>query len=287
MRHLHIKNLESISECTSLGYPIITTRMFLLRQVFLQILYRIFITMYRLVAWLVLSTLIFLAGIGIALFPKRLPTATMRDAVNSILDLANGIEREERGEERVEKPGFWTVFYNLLKNKILMVTIFAGVFMSTALVNFEMFQNYFYQSRFYVPISSDQSGFDDNSLTEIVTNILLRPFIAINLLASGLILAKWTPSAQKLAVWNTSVLILVILFFIPHAFLSCSDNVKSEYGSYLNYFCNSKCNCRDDATFSPVCTQIGQQTYFSPCHAGCSSVELLNNIKVLLLNCFT
>lgn len=167
-----------------------------------------------------------------------------------------------------------------------MVTIFAGVFMTSALINFDMFQSYFYQSRFFVPVSTDQSGFDDNSLTQITTNILKQPFIATNLLVSGLIVAKFMPSAKKLVTWNTAVLVLVIILFIPHAFLSCSDNIKAEYGRYLNYYCNSRCNCEDEATFSPVCTQIGQQTYFSPCHAGCSSVTLLNNIKVFIAKLF-
>lgn len=182
--------------------------------------------------------------------------------------------------------GFWTVFYNLLQNRVLMITIFAGMFMTSALINFDMFQSYFYQSRFYVSSSTDQSGFNDNSLTQITANILKQPFIAINMLVSGLILAKFMPSAKKLAMWNTAVLVLVILFFIPHAFLSCSDNIKAEYGRYLNYYCNSRCNCDDEATFSPVCTQIGQQTYFSPCHAGCSSIELLNGIKVIIATLF-
>lgn len=167
-----------------------------------------------------------------------------------------------------------------------MVTIFAGAFMTSALINFDMFQSYFYQSRFFVSASEDQSGFNDNSLTEITVNILKQPFIAINLLLSGLILAKFMPSAKHLATWNTVVLVMVIIFFIPHAFLSCSDNIQAEYGSYLNYYCNSRCNCQDEATFSPVCTQIGQQTYFSPCHAGCSSIQLLNGIKVIVAKLF-
>merc|ERR1712012_1172635 len=36
--------------------------------------------------------------------------------------------------------------------------------------------------------------------------------------------------------------------------------------------CNSGCTCSMQR-FSPICTADGSTTYFSPCHAGCLSVE--------------
>lgn len=54
-------------------------------------------------AWLVLTFLIFFGGVAVAMFPKRLPSGMLKDAVHSILALASGTEREEENEEE-ERP---------------------------------------------------------------------------------------------------------------------------------------------------------------------------------------
>ena len=46
-------------------------------------------------------------------------------------------------------------------------------------------------------------------------------------------------------------------------------------GMELSMPCNRTCEC-DDTTFAPICTSEAQ-TYFSPCHAGCSSLSHLGN----------
>lgn len=50
-----------------------------------------------------LASLIFIAGIAVAMFPKRLPSGMMRDAVHSILVLASGTERDDVEEEEEEE----------------------------------------------------------------------------------------------------------------------------------------------------------------------------------------
>ncbi len=45
----------------------------------------------------------------------------------------------------------------------------------------------------------------------------------------------------------------------------------------LTHECNDGCNC-DTVEFLPTCLRgtSGQQTYFSPCHAGCTEFSSLN-----------
>lgn len=214
------------------------------------------------------------------MFPKNLPTAILKDSVASILDIAQGIEREEDNDANKQSDGFWTTFYRLLKNRLLILNIFASVFMTASIVNFQIFQNTFFQSRFLISVSADESGFSDTYLAQIIANLLKQPFIAISLIASGVIISKMRPKARNLAAWNLSILVLVMVMFIPHAFFTCSESIQSEYDRYLTYYCNSNCDCDDNVIFSPVCTEIGQKTYFSPCHAGCTTVQTLNNVKV-------
>lgn len=152
--------------------------------------------------------------------------------------------------------------------------------MTASIVNFQIFQNYFFQSRFLISVSADESGFSDTYLAQIIANLLKQPFIVVTIIASGVIIAKLKPKARNLAAWNLSMLVLVTIMFIPYAFFTCSDSIQSEYDTYLNYYCNSDCNCDSGVAFSPVCTEIGQKTYFSPCHAGCTTVQVLNNVKV-------
>lgn len=152
--------------------------------------------------------------------------------------------------------------------------------MTASIINFQIFQNYFFQSRFFISVSADESGFSDTYLAQIVANLLKQPFIVISIIASGLVISKLKPKARNLAAWNLFALTLVTIMFIPHAFLTCSESIQSEYDRYLTYYCNSDCGCDVGVTFAPVCTEIGQKTYFSPCHAGCTTVQLLNNVKV-------
>lgn len=152
--------------------------------------------------------------------------------------------------------------------------------MTASLVNFQIFQKYFFQSRFLVSVSEDESGFSDTYLAQIIVNLLKQPFIVTSMIASGVLISKLKPNARSLATWNLSILVLVIVLFIPHAFFTCSESIQSEYNRYLTYYCNSDCDCNSGVTFSPVCTEIGQKTYFSPCHAGCTTVQVLNNVKV-------
>lgn len=158
--------------------------------------------------------------------------------------------------------------------------------MTASIVNFQAFQSYFFQSRFLIPVSEDVSGFSDTFLAQIIANLLKQPFIVIAIIASGVIISKLTPNAQHLAAWNLFILILVILLFIPHAFFTCNESIQSEYDRYLTYYCNVDCDCNSGVTFSPVCTEIGRKTYFSPCHAGCTTVQIVNNVKVSLFSFF-
>lgn len=40
------------------------------------------------------------------------------------------------------------------------------------------------------------------------------------------------------------------------------------------------CGCSPDADFRPVCAKSGTFTFYSPCHAGCTSVRNENNMKI-------
>lgn len=75
---------------------------------------------------------------------------------------------------------------------------------------------------------------------------------------------------------------VICLLFIAFIFLECSHN--SIAGAHVKKlttpFCSRHCFCDTDIRFTPVCPQNGVQTFYSPCHAGCTSDRIINGIRV-------
>uniref|UniRef100_A0A914EN69 Kazal-like domain-containing protein n=1 Tax=Acrobeloides nanus TaxID=290746 RepID=A0A914EN69_9BILA len=73
---------------------------------------------------------------------------------------------------------------------------------------------------------------------------------------------------------------LNILTFVGKAFLGCESIVNTVglegVPTNFNYTrsCNLECSC-DDAKLFPVCDPSGQ-IYYSPCHAGCRHVSVID-----------
>lgn len=62
-----------------------------------------------------LGVLTFIIGTLAAMFPRNLPSAILKESVASILDIAQGIEREEEaGEEK--QDGFIKLVHHFNKN---------------------------------------------------------------------------------------------------------------------------------------------------------------------------
>ena len=72
------------------------------------------------------------------------------------------------------------------------------------------------------------------------------------------------PSARLLAGFNFVADILAVVVGFSFIFLSCAHNDIKRGGD-----CLEDCGC--SSTYRPVCDQINQQTYFSPCSAGCQT----------------
>lgn len=80
--------------------------------------------------------------------------------------------------------------------------------------------------------------------------------------------------------------VIVCLLFVAYIFIDCKHNsVAGAYNGKLTIpFCSRNCLCDPDISFTPVCPENGVQTFFSPCHAGCSSERIVNDQRVFA-NC--
>lgn len=107
-------------------------------------------------------------------------------------------------------------------------------------------------------------------------------FSGIGVLASGIVLSKFKPSARKIVIWNVMTTVITGMVFLTYNWIGCdaSDEATLMTTSQMLELnttdsCSSLCNC-EFVKYSPVCGEDGV-SYISACHAGCTEVEGSSN----------
>lgn len=91
------------------------------------------------------------------------------------------------------------------------------------------------------------------------------------------------PRAIFIAGYNLVMITLAGVIFFALVFATCHNPriVGMNRGSIsLLKYCNKDCSCSRDADFRPVCDIRATVTFYTPCHAGCTSSEYVNNVKM-------
>ncbi|XP_046476603.1 solute carrier organic anion transporter family member 2A1 isoform X1 [Neodiprion pinetum] len=235
--------------------------------------------------WPILGVLLIIPAFFVAIFPRRLPSEVVEQAAASILDSANGSRRSsfKSYNQALASTGFFRSVLRMFENKIIIFNALAASFAITALVNFMANESIFLESRYYIPRPTGMYlGFGDPWTSRLVAHIT-RPIIAGSLvIIAGLIIAKFRPAASYVAGYTVIAMALTATIFLALAFATCDK--PSIVGTYrdtliLLKYCNKNCRCSRDADFRPVCDEQGRFTFYSPCHAGCTTVEFVNNTK--------
>lgn len=88
--------------------------------------------------------------------------------------------------------------------------------------------------------------------------------------------------SRKIVAWNVITALIVCLLFVGFIFIECSHNaIAGTYGNKLTLpYCSRGCVCDFDLRFTPVCPDNSVKTYFSPCHAGCVSDQVVNGQRI-------
>ncbi|CAG9770271.1 unnamed protein product [Ceutorhynchus assimilis] len=219
--------------------------------------------------WLIVAAHGILYGIVLAMFPKIMPNTLLRKSVNSLLSLASG---NPPTEPKQAVDGFFISLWRVLKNKVLLLNIITMMFMQAAIVNFNMKEKQFNQSKYHVSRYNDASGYSDPMLIQFTTNYLKQPLIAVAYISVGMAIAKMQPSPKYLVLWNIKVFVMVLIGFAGIRFLNCTNKLKNELEGKLTIpYCSWDCGCSLDGPFQPIC--LNAQTRFSPCWAGCTSFD--------------
>ncbi|XP_063684145.1 solute carrier organic anion transporter family member 4A1-like isoform X2 [Bolinopsis microptera] len=229
---------------------------------------------------------VFVLSFFVLLYPRQMPAAKkvlkdkVRRGITTVLE-----KKEELGRSLKEItldmiPAFKRVF----KNKALNCLIIGDVFLFLQIGAYS----------FYPKIYALIFRLDSKSVGSIlgISNII---GFAVGLIAGGLLMRwrDWHPKTLQLLY---SILTAAAVPFSLGMLLYCPVNtyagVDLPYSEILNSSqlsppsltgeCNADCACTT-AFYQPVCD--GNVTFFSPCHAGCMDVELVDGQVTSYTDC--
>lgn len=139
--------------------------------------------------WAIIGPILLIIAIIIGLFPRRMFRTIERESTDTATN-SNQIRAKFLSD-----ISFFSSISRIFRNKILLLNIFATVFIETALINFALQEQNYLQSRFLLPI--DESSVMNNEWTSRTLSKLIQPFVvALAVLLGGLIIAKTTPSPR-------------------------------------------------------------------------------------------
>ncbi|XP_045482055.1 solute carrier organic anion transporter family member 2A1-like [Harmonia axyridis] len=211
-------------------------------------------------------------SVGIAMFPKVLPSLLIKKLAASLLELASGVTTSDLVV--VKADGFLAIIKRIMKQKIIILSVVSAVAMESARINFEIFEDYFKQSRYFISDNFDDYGFNSSFSLNLVTNMMEQPFTILCLVVAGLVMSRTKIKLKYLILWNIAVYSIATILFCGNLFSKC----EYEDMTQLVPSCSVDCGCSLDETFNPVC--LSGRTFYSPCHAGCRSMEKLGEYQI-------
>lgn len=143
--------------------------------------------------WIILAPILFIIGFLAVMFPKKLLSTVVRFAANEILETSSHGSLSNR--KFIADISFFPSFARVFTNKIVILNVLAAVFIQTAIVNFYRHESNYLQSRFFLP-TSEADGLNNEWTSQLVANLLKPPMLAMSILVSGLIIAKFNPSSR-------------------------------------------------------------------------------------------
>ncbi|KAF7399488.1 hypothetical protein HZH68_008080 [Vespula germanica] len=233
-----------------------------------------------------LAIAMIIPGLFLSWFPRRLPSEVVEQAAASILDRAGTLtlHRLKSIDHKIGTPNFCAMLRRLIINKILICNILASAFCATALLNFMTHENIILESRYQIPRPTGMLlGFGDPFHSRLISTILKPVLIGLIIIISGLVLSKAKPRATFIAGYNfiMTVLATITIFALVFAYCDMLPIVGMNKRSItLLKYCNKDCRCSRDSDFRPTCDTRGMFTFYTPCHAGCTSINYIDNVKI-------
>ncbi|XP_069675275.1 solute carrier organic anion transporter family member 74D-like [Periplaneta americana] len=220
-------------------------------------------------AWGPFGVMCLILALVLAMFPKKLPRAAQRT-----MAAAAAGETTQKSTAR-SFADFKMVLTRLAKNKVLLFNSFSSVFFMFGFIGYWTFMPKYMETQFR------QSA----SKSSLITGSVGLICSALGIMASGAVISKFKPRPRYLAAWNVVVESLDVMGHFSYGFLSCAiddlhGEMKPDHSWDLTAPCNADCDCGPAVKYSPVCATDRSNTFYSACHAGCTTVEMINGTKM-------
>uniref|UniRef100_A0A1B6E6T1 Kazal-like domain-containing protein n=1 Tax=Clastoptera arizonana TaxID=38151 RepID=A0A1B6E6T1_9HEMI len=219
------------------------------------------------ILWIVLGIFLVIVAFIMSLFSHQLTDS-------------NGVIITSATKSYGTNTGIIRSILRVFSNRIFIFITLALIHMRIASVNFDNIQSSYEESVYY---ATKPMGFDDPWRARSVIGYIRPVVTALAFLLSGFIIYKLKPSALRISIWSVISLCLVAAITFSYIFLTCSNShVHNENNNAfdLTEYCNKDCQCSSTLSFTPVCEQSGNTVFYSPCHAGCTTVTYSGNSRV-------
>ncbi|PSN49396.1 hypothetical protein C0J52_12004 [Blattella germanica] len=215
--------------------------------------------------WGPLGVFSIFCAILLSLFPKKLPRAAerMRAAVKS------------KKKESKSFSDFMQVMSRLTKNKVFVLNVFSVVFYMFGLIGYWIFLPKYIETQFRQTASN----------ASFVTGSVGLIFTALGFIAAGIVITKYKPRARYLAAWNVFGEACEVIGNFSFIFITCpmddlQGSMTLDHSWNMTTACNIDCDCGPNIPYSPICSLTEKKTFYSPCHAGCQELNIINTTKV-------
>ncbi|CAJ1063698.1 solute carrier organic anion transporter family member 2B1 [Xyrichtys novacula] len=220
--------------------------------------------------FLVASCLLFLTALPYLFFPRKMPKEDNADDDEPKLDCK---QQQKNMPQELTLLQFLKSFPHIalrtLRSPIYLLVVLAQVNLAALLAGLATFMAKFIERQFSQTVS----------FSIMMIGGVCIPLAVLGTVLGGALMRRLNLSVHSASKLCTAAIFLGLLCAAPLLFIGCkTQEVAGVFPSTDKLSCNASCQCAQEA-FNPVCGSNGIE-FRSPCHAGCTAVEMDTDNKV-------